>query len=131
MARTGEEILGVGPKDPLAQIALGLRELGKGFRLAAADRFTMSCFFALLLIAAGFGAIGLAWSGAASTLVVSFQLAYLASGGLGGLALLGIGTGILYLQTSRRLAAHEDREWAIVLDRALGILAQLKSSRAT
>ena len=128
MAQTSEEILGVGPRDPIAQIALGLRELGKGLRLAAADRFSTSCFFAFMLIAAGFGAFFLAWKGAANTLVVSFQLAYLTSGGLTGLALLGIGTGVLYLQTSRRLAAHEDKEWAIVSDRALGILARLKSS---
>jgi uncharacterized membrane protein len=118
----------LGARGALEQLRLGLRELFKGLRLAVADRFVMSCFIAFLLLVGGFASFFLAWNGSASTVAVGVQLAYLASGGLGGFALIGFGVGLLYTQISRRLAAHEDLEWQIVLDRALALLVVLKTS---
>jgi hypothetical protein len=118
----------LGARDALHQIRFGLREIFKGLRLAVADRFIMSCVIASLLLVGGFASFLLAWNGSASTVAVGVQLAYLASGGLGGFALIGFGVGLLYTQISRRLAAHEDLEWQIVLDRALALLVVLKTS---
>ena len=47
-----------------------------------------------LLVVAGFAVIGGGWAGVQSTPVVAVQLAYLASGGLTGVALVVLGTGL-------------------------------------
>jgi len=47
------------------------------------------------LITAGFVAIGAAWTGVQSTPVVAVQLSYMTSGGLAGLGLIVVGTGLL------------------------------------
>lgn len=113
---------------PLSQIAAGFAEIFRGLADSVADRSIMSIFVSFGLAIAGFGAFVLSWRGAAGTLVVGVQISYLASGGLAGFALLGLGLGVFHTQASRRLAAREDREWANVLDRALGILQALKRS---
>lgn len=48
-----------------------------------------------LLIAVGFAVIGAGWGGVQSTPVVAVQLAYLASGGFVGMALVVVGVGLL------------------------------------
>jgi hypothetical protein len=50
---------------------------------------------AWVVIAAGFAVIGGGWAGVQSTPVVAVQLAYLASGGIVGLAMVIVGTGLL------------------------------------
>jgi hypothetical protein len=47
-----------------------------------------------LLVVAGFTVIGAGWAGVQSTPVVAVQLAYLASGGIVGVALVVLGTGL-------------------------------------
>lgn len=47
-----------------------------------------------LIVVAGFAVIGAGWAGVQSTPVVAVQLAYLASGGLVGVALVVLGTGL-------------------------------------
>lgn len=47
-----------------------------------------------LIVVAGFAVIGAGWGGVQSTPVVAVQLAYLASGGLVGVALVVLGTGL-------------------------------------
>jgi hypothetical protein len=47
-----------------------------------------------LIVVAGFTVIGAGWAGVQSTPVVAVQLAYLASGGLVGVALVVLGTGL-------------------------------------
>jgi hypothetical protein len=47
-----------------------------------------------LVVVAGFAIIGAGWAGVQSTPVVAVQLAYLASGGLVGVALVVLGTGL-------------------------------------
>lgn len=59
------------------------------------------------LIATGFLALHLAWRGVAGLLTVPFQLPYVASGGLAGVALIGFGAAVLNTQVSRHFAAGE------------------------
>jgi hypothetical protein len=47
-----------------------------------------------LIVVAGFTVIGVGWGGVQSTPVVAVQLAYLASGGIVGVALVVLGTGL-------------------------------------
>lgn len=125
MAVAGEPLL-VPARSPLEQIAAGFGEVFEGMRRARADAVIMSSFVSLLLVLAGFGSFWLAWKGAAATLSVGVQIAFLTSGGLSGFALIAAGLGIMYVQMSRHLEAREDREWAVVLDKALGMLEVLK-----
>lgn len=50
-----------------------------------------------LLVVAGFAAIGAGWAGVQSTTVVAVQLAYLTSGGVTGVALVVVGSGLFRL----------------------------------
>ena len=112
---------------PFEQIGAGLADVYEGLRRAITDGIFLSAFLSSVLVLAGFGAFFFAWKGAAGTLAVGVQLAYLASGGAGGFALIAGGMGILYVQMSRHLDAREDAAWAIVLDRALGILERIRT----
>lgn len=88
----------------------------------------VSLVWAVTLLLGGFAAIYLTWRSMSATIAVGAQLEYLVVGGAGGLALIGAGTGIMYVQTSRYLSAREGREWGIALDRALGILQGLRTT---
>jgi hypothetical protein len=59
---------------------------------------------------AGFVLIGLAWDGAAGWDCVECQFPYLLSGGLTGIGLVIVGTGILMIHTLRRDAAERDAQ---------------------
>ncbi|MGH2795667.1 MAG: hypothetical protein ACRDKG_15345 [Actinomycetota bacterium] len=85
------------------------------------DAFTRSIVLALALIAGGFGAIGLGWKGVAGSLVVAEQLPYLLSGGVGGLALIATGSGILTVQATRYWNARERTRLDLVLARAAAV----------
>lgn len=122
-----EERAIVTTRAPFEQIGAGLNEIYEGLRRAAINGIIMSVFLASVLVLAGFAAFYLSWRGAAGTLAVGVQLAYLFSGGVGGFALIGGGMGIMYVQMSRHLTAREDREWAFVLDRALGLLDGIRT----
>ncbi|HUC04570.1 MAG TPA: hypothetical protein VL961_04175 [Acidimicrobiales bacterium] len=63
----------------------------------------------LLVVAAGFVVMGIAWHGVAAQTSVSAQIPYLVSGGLGGLALVVIGIALLAINHDRRLAARVRR----------------------
>jgi len=71
--------------------------------------------FALVALG-GFVMIGLGWRIAARTLFVPFQVPAILSGGLGGLALVMIGAGLLNAQATRRIAASERAETEALLD---------------
>jgi hypothetical protein len=71
---------------------------------ASTRGFLWSC---AAFVVGGFVLIGLAWRGSARTLIVPTQLAYLVSGGLGGLTLIVTGTGLFTVQLGRQLAAEE------------------------
>ena len=110
-----------------AAFGLLLREIRK----TLADRFVMSCVAAALLTLGGFVAFYLAWKGAAATLVVAVQIAYLVSGGFAGLALVATGVGIFYIQVARRIDVTEELEVEAVLDRAAALLAAIKEGRVS
>jgi hypothetical protein len=74
------------------------------------DPVAVSCWVAVGLIVAAFGAFALAWRGAAATLSIPVQVSYLVSGGLGGLGLLVAGSALLTVQLGRRFAAQERAE---------------------
>ena len=76
-------------------------------RAFAGDPYRRSIAISIALILGGFVAIGLAWHGAARSLIVAEQLPYLVSGGVGGLALIAAGAGVLAVQSSRYWNARE------------------------
>lgn len=94
---------------------------GSQVRRSLRDAFTRSIVLALGLIAGGFVAIGLGWKGAAGSLVVAEQLPYLLSGGVGGLALIVTGAGILTVQANRYWNARERARLDLVLARAMDV----------
>lgn len=94
-----------------------LRGVSARARRLGGDAFARSVVFASALIAGGFAAIALAWRGAARSLVVAEQLSFLVSGGLGGLALILTGAGILAIQASRYLNARERRRLDQIVNR--------------
>lgn len=75
------------------------------------------------LILGGFGVLYLAWRGAARTIYVALQLPELVSGALGGIALIGLGIGLLNLQAARRYAAREQELTDEVLDEVAALVA--------
>jgi len=96
------------------------RDRMKGLERArefAGDPFRRSIIISIALILGGFVAIGLAWHGAARSLNVAEQLPYLVSGGVGGLALIAAGAGVLAVQSSRYWNARERRQ----LDRLISV----------
>jgi hypothetical protein len=85
-------------------------------------------FGALLAVtAAGFGGLGLAWWGAAGSGRVDQQIAYLASGGAGGLAMVGAGVGLLLVHLRRR---SEAIEMALLADMTAATRELLEFARA-
>lgn len=68
---------------------------------------------ATILIGLGLLAIALAWNGAASTIILVQQLPFLISGGLIGIALVGVGCALMIVQSARedraRLEERLDR----------------------
>jgi hypothetical protein len=82
------------------------------------------------LVVGGFVAIALGWRVAARTLFVYFQVPALVSGGVGGLALIVIGSGLAATQVGRRLAAAERAETEDLLDEAASLLDVAKGRAA-
>lgn len=82
----------------------------------------------------GFAVIGLAWAGAAAKGLVVLQLPWLVSGGLVGLALVGIGMGLLDVHLGRRQAALRRIQLAEVVrdtsELAEAIAARVEQRRA-
>ena len=70
----------------------------------------------LVLVAAG-------WRGAAATLFVVLQLPFVVSGGFAGVALVGLGLGLLRVHADRVEAAEERRAYAALQRETLLLLA--------
>lgn len=68
------------------------------------------------LILAGFVVLVLGWRVAAATLFVPYQVPALVSGGLGGLFLVVLGAGLMFVHVVRDLAARESGEMDDLLD---------------
>lgn len=113
---------------------LSFKDLSRAFfsELARrlADPVIMSSLFAALLVLLGFAAILLSWKGAAATLAVAIQSAYVTSGALAGLGLIALGVGILHVQGSRWLDARERAELDDFVKEARRLLATVHSLRS-
>ncbi len=81
------------------------------------------------LVVAGFVTIGLGWRVASTTLYVALQVPAVISGGLGGLALIAFGSGLLSTQLGRRWAARERQERQAAVDEAALLLATITRNR--
>lgn len=81
------------------------------------------------MLVAGFGLILLAWRGAAALLLVPLQVPFGASGGIAGLALVGLGAALLNVQVSRHLAARERARTARVISEATRALGSVRSAQ--
>ena len=82
------------------------------------------------LVVIGFVAIGIGDRSIARTLFVDVQVPALVSGGMGGLALILLGCGLVNVQTGRRLAAAERAETELLLDEVSQLVEAFKRSRA-
>lgn len=99
----------IDPADPLVRRAL---TVVRWLRDPALPGLVVMVVIAL----AGVGAIWFAWRGVARTIYVPLQLPELVSGGLGGIALIGLGLALFDLQMTRRELAQERRHNADILD---------------
>lgn len=97
---------------PRAPLVVTLPPWAGTFLDAARDGLvTMAC-----LTVAGFVVLALGWRGAAATLLVYFQVPWLMSAGLGGLALIGLALAGWSIQDARRTEHAETR----LLNEAVG-----------
>lgn len=85
----------------------------------------------VVTIVLGFGAIALSWVGAAATLFIPTQVAYAVSGGVVGIALIGIGAAVLDVQVDRVLAAERSRQREDLIDAAVELLGSTSRSDRT
>jgi hypothetical protein len=78
----------------------------------------------LFFCVAGFVAIGFGWNGSAKSAFVDVQFPFLISGGLGGLALVFLGVGLMVMAQFRderiRLAEHLQQVGAVISKAAAG-----------
>lgn len=86
------------------------------------EPFYLTSLIAAGLVLGGFAILVLSWRGIARLTVVSFQVPYMLSGGLGGIALIGIGAAILGIQVARYQRAEERRDMEALLDAATDLL---------
>lgn len=82
------------------------------------------------LLSVGFAGIAIGWRVAARTLFVPFQVPALVSGGLGGIALVLLGAGLLSVHASRSLAAQERAAFEELLDEAAALVSAVRDERA-
>ena len=90
--------------------------------------FRAAIVFAALVVA-GLVAVVLGWIGVSGTLNVGTQVAYAASGGIGGLALVISGAGLFFSHLGRMSAAREDASLERVVDAASQIANTGDSTR--
>ena len=77
----------------------------------------------------GFVAIGLAWRGAAGTPYVPFEVPFVVSGGLGGLALLVFALGLLDVHANRVESARRHAQTDAVLRQVVELVALAPTAR--
>lgn len=92
-------------------------------KAALRDPFVVSTAVLCALIVAGLFGVAVAWRGAAASLVVAFQLPFIVSGALGGLALVGFAAGLLLIQVRRRAEARHRADFDRVVRAAADVLA--------
>jgi hypothetical protein len=81
------------------------------------------------MILAGFAAMVIGWRVAARTLDVATQLPAIVSGGVGGLVLVIIGTGLFLAQAGRARSADDRADADELLDRVSEVVQALRAKR--
>ncbi len=81
------------------------------------------------VVVVGFALLGQGYRGVASTLFVFFQVPFLVSGGVAGIALVGAGLVLLNVHLDRTEAAQERLELAQLQREALRLLALAPQAR--
>ena len=102
-------------KDPLVRRAL---TVVKWLR----DPALPGLIIMVVLVVAGAVGLFFGWRAAARTILVPLQLPSLVSGGLGGLALIGLGLALFDLQMTRRNLAEERRHNDDLLDEVASLV---------
>ena len=92
------------------------------------DPFAASVGVLVVLALVGLVGVGVAWKGAAATLVVALQLPYITSGAIGGLSLLGFALGLVLVQARRRDEAVRRAEFDRVVRAAADLLAAARDA---
>jgi hypothetical protein len=83
----------------------------------------------LLLTVAGFVMLGLSWRGGARTPYVPLQLPWLVSGGMAGLALIGMGLGAWSVHLGRRADAAHRADVEDLVREAAELAEELRTGR--
>ena len=81
------------------------------------------------VVLAGFALVGQGYRGAAALLYVPFQVPFIISGAVAGLALVGAGVALLNIHLDRAEAAQERREVAALQRDVLRLLAVAPRAR--
>lgn len=81
------------------------------------------------MIVVGFAVMAIGWRVAARTLDVSIQLPAIVSGGVGGLVLVVIGTGLFLAQAGRARSADDRADADELLDRVSEVVQALRARR--
>mgnify|MGYP000008680539 FL=1 len=81
------------------------------------------------VVVGGFALLGQGYRGAAATLFVPYQVPFLVSGAIAGLALVGAGLALLSIHLDRTEAAQERREVAALQRDVLRLLARAPEAR--
>lgn len=81
------------------------------------------------LVLGGFALLAQGYRGAAATLFVPYQVPFLVSGAIAGIALLGSGLALLSIHLERTEAAQERREVAALQRDVLRLLARAPEAR--
>jgi hypothetical protein len=82
-----------------------------------------------VVVVGGFGLVGQGYRGAAATLYVPFQVPYVVSGAVAGLALVGAALALLRVHLERTEAAEERRAVAALQRDVLRLLAHAPQVR--
>jgi hypothetical protein len=97
-------------------------------RVATGDPWLVSVVVLVATAAAGLGAIGLGWRGAAARVNVAEQVPFVVSGALGGIAVLGFSLGVLAIQSRRRAEARRRAELDRLADAIAGLTAAVRDA---
>ena len=98
------------------------------WRVLRDPRVTTTLVLAAVVLT-GFGLIGAGYRAAAALLSVPFQVPYLVSGGVVGIAMVGLGLALLSVHLDRTEAAVERREVAALQRDVLRMLAVASQAR--
>lgn len=108
-----------------------MRRRPLALRTALQDAGVQAVVVLVALAAGGFVMLGVAWHGAAGTPYVPLQLPWFVSGGLLGLAVIGMAVGGWSIHLGRRWdAEHRDAVETLVRD-AIALSEDIRNRRAT